>query len=186
MVCLTHCLSHTLFFPMFQDFDALEGLEGAIGGSEEFGFNDTRDLASNLKGVRRDRSKVQHLSESSNDSGFAYKNGLSSNSSAESSYAGSPAGSSHGADSHTNLSHQHSHTVRGGQAVVRNGSTSGNGTEHDPHGSRSLAQQQVAHNHTYNTPPGQVPREVRDISFCPLSCLEICLYSIKSVDKTRV
>ncbi|GFR85029.1 nuclear factor erythroid 2-related factor 1-like [Elysia marginata] len=154
--------------PSYEDFDALEGLEGAIGGSDDFGFNTTTtsgDLGGSLKRARarQSRSRVHHLSESSSDSGFAYKNGLtSSNSSAGSSYAGSPAGSSHGSDhGHTNHLNHPGHGIRGGVISSHNGSTSGNGTEHDPHGSHSLAQQQVAHNHTYNTPPGQVPREVK-------------------------
>lgn len=139
--------------PSYEDFDALEG---AIGGSNDLGYNNTRDLNS-LKTPGRSRSKVHHLSESSNDSGFAYKNGLSSNSSSGSSYAGSPAGSSHGADSHTSLTNQGPGLV----ATSHNSSTSNNGTEHDPHGTLSVSRHQVAHNHTYNTPPGQVPREVK-------------------------
>ncbi|RUS91235.1 hypothetical protein EGW08_001041 [Elysia chlorotica] len=148
--------------PSYEDFDALEGLEGAIGGSEDFNFTDNNNTDfDHLKAPRRQRSKVHHLSESSNDSGFAYKNGLSSNSSAGSSYAGSPAGSAHGADQgHTNLN-QYGHNGRGPLISSHNGSTSGNGTEYDPHGSLSVAQHQVAHNHTYNTLPGQVPREVK-------------------------
>ncbi|GFO39006.1 nuclear factor erythroid 2-related factor 2 [Plakobranchus ocellatus] len=142
-----------------EDFETIEGLEGATGGSDDFMFGGMRDLTS-LKAPRRERPRIQHLSESSNDSGFAYKNGFSSsNSSAGSSYAGSPAGSSHGAEGgHTNLNHK---VIGGGVRSSHNRSTSGNGTEHDPHGSHTLAQHQVAHNHTYNTPPGQVPREVK-------------------------
>lgn len=83
-------------------------------------------------------SKVSYLSESSNDSGFINPGGFSSSSSSTpSSYAGSPAGSQNGLNS-----------------------SASNDTEHDPHGTRAVAHQHVAHNHTYNTPPGQVPREV--------------------------
>ena len=156
ILSLTLTFFSPIIFRILMPWKALrEPLEGQMTSTL-----DTSDLG-NLKAPRRDRSKVNHLSESSNDSGFAYKNGLSSNSSAGSSYAGSPTGSSHGIDSHTNLNH-HSHSVRGGLVSSRNGSTSGNGTEYDPQGSHSIAQQQVAHNHTYNTPPGQVPREVNN------------------------
>ncbi|XP_035829484.1 endoplasmic reticulum membrane sensor NFE2L1 isoform X2 [Aplysia californica] len=112
--------------------DAFDGLEGATGGSELSGQHE--DLSGPY-------SKVSRLSESSNDSGFAYQGGFSSSSStpsSSSSVAGSPASSHHG-----------------------NSSAASNDTEHDPNGSRALAQHQVAHNHTYNTPPGQLPREVK-------------------------
>ena len=169
-----------LFFPChFQDFDTLEGLEGAIGGYDDFSLNDTTAATTDLthlKGPRHhDRSEVQRLSESSNDSGFGYKNGFSSNSSMGSSHAGSPTGSSHGADDSSVHHRDHHNGVNRGLVSSNNGSTSGNGTERDPRGSRTLAQHQVAHNHTYNTPPGQVPREVSDSQ---LECLVIrfCLF----------
>ncbi|BFZ06418.1 hypothetical protein BsWGS_09457 [Bradybaena similaris] len=113
--------------------DTFDGLEGATGGSD-FGHNygDTNDQF----------SKVSRLSESSSDSGFAYQGGFtspSSSASVSSSYAGSPSGSHNGLNS----------------------SASSNDTEHDPHGTRAVVNHHVAHNHTYNTMPGQTPREVK-------------------------
>ncbi|CAG5116637.1 unnamed protein product [Candidula unifasciata] len=111
--------------------DTFDGLEGATGGSD-FGHS---------YGDTNDQfTKVSRLSESSSDSGFAYQGGFTSpSSSASSSYAGSPSGS------HSGL----------------NSSASSNDTEHDPHGTRSVVNHHVAHNHTYNTLPGQTPREVK-------------------------
>lgn len=109
--------------------ETFDGLEGATGGSH---YGENQD---NFNGRH---SKVSRLSESSNDSGFAYQGGFSSSSSSSSS-AGSPAGCHMGG----------------------NISTSSNDTEQDPHGTRAVAHPHVAHNHTYNTPPGQLPREVK-------------------------
>ncbi|XP_013066639.2 nuclear factor erythroid 2-related factor 2-like isoform X1 [Biomphalaria glabrata] len=109
--------------------DSLDGLEGAIGGS---------DLsASSQNNITRPYSKVNRLSESSNDSGYPFQSGFSSSSPASSS-ASSPAG-----------------------CHYSNISTSGNDTEQDPQNTQTVARHAVAHNHTYNTPPGQVPREVK-------------------------
>ncbi|CAL1534802.1 unnamed protein product [Lymnaea stagnalis] len=109
--------------------ETFDGLEGATGGTN---YSASQD---NFNGRN---SKVSRLSESSNDSGFAYQGGFSSSSSTSSS-AGSPAGCHMGG----------------------NISTSSNDTEQDPHGTRAVTHHHVAHNHTYNTPPGQIPREVK-------------------------
>ncbi|XP_059142425.1 endoplasmic reticulum membrane sensor NFE2L1-like isoform X2 [Physella acuta] len=112
----------------YHDFsNGFDGLEGAIGGSV---FTLGQDL------MEHGQSKVQHLSESSRDSGFAMHDGFSSSSSSSS--VGSPSG------------------FYGG-----NISTSSNDTELDPCGTYTVAPQLVAHNHTYNTLPGHVPREVK-------------------------
>uniref|UniRef100_A0A0B7AI49 BZIP domain-containing protein n=1 Tax=Arion vulgaris TaxID=1028688 RepID=A0A0B7AI49_9EUPU len=116
-------------------FSGLDGtftdLVGATGGS---------DYNSNYGDMNDRFSKISRLSESSNDSGFAYQGGFSSPSSTSSSpCAGSPVGSHSGINS----------------------SASSNDTEHDPHSTNSMVHHHVAHNHTYNTPPGQTPREVK-------------------------
>uniref|UniRef100_A0A0B7AVT5 BZIP domain-containing protein n=1 Tax=Arion vulgaris TaxID=1028688 RepID=A0A0B7AVT5_9EUPU len=115
-----------------QDFgEPFDALEGATGGTE---YNSSYGEMSDHF------SKVSHLSESSNDSGFINQGAFSSSpSSSSSSYAGSPAGSHKGINS----------------------STSSNDTENDLHSTQSVTHPYVTNNHTYNTPPGQVPREIK-------------------------
>lgn len=79
--------------------------------------------------------KIHRLSESSNDSGIVYNafSSTASSSASSSSYTGSP------------------HSDDG------NGSISSNDTDFV----HSINAHHIAHNHTYNTLPGQIPREVR-------------------------